>query len=231
MSPFAPAEAWPQPSSLNAYEQSTNLVPRGRCRRVVGCANRQVLTRRCRCGHFTSRDVPRHQSTRGFAHRRPESEAFIESRFGQLKKRCARRRRTGVPIKSERDRQLRRSPPNPPPRSPLSGGTPRTSRSALNPGRRSVHSSEGRVRPSHSTRRSAHRRSRVSAGASASSRPAPDPTYATRCRAQTWRRATYTRTSIHKARADHRDVDRRLPTPSRPRPPDTRALPGRRSRR
>jgi putative transposase len=43
---------------------------------------------------FTSRDFRRHLSARGVAHRRggyrdPESQAFIESWFGQFKKRCA----------------------------------------------------------------------------------------------------------------------------------------------
>jgi putative transposase len=42
---------------------------------------------------FTSRDFRRHLSARGILHRRgyrdPESQAFIESWFGQFKKRCA----------------------------------------------------------------------------------------------------------------------------------------------
>src|SRR5205823_14306186 len=43
---------------------------------------------------FTSRDFRKHLSARGITHRRggyrdPESQAFIESWFGQLKKRCA----------------------------------------------------------------------------------------------------------------------------------------------
>jgi len=43
---------------------------------------------------FTSRDFRRHLSARGVIHRRggyrdPESQAFIESWFGQFKKRCA----------------------------------------------------------------------------------------------------------------------------------------------
>lgn len=43
---------------------------------------------------FTSRDFRRHLSARGVGHRRggyrdPESQAFIESWFGQFKKRCA----------------------------------------------------------------------------------------------------------------------------------------------
>jgi putative transposase len=43
---------------------------------------------------FTSREVRRHLSARGVAHRRggyrdPESQAFIESWFGQFKKRLA----------------------------------------------------------------------------------------------------------------------------------------------
>ena len=43
---------------------------------------------------FTSRDFRRHLSARGITHRRggyrdPESQAFIESWFGQFKKRCA----------------------------------------------------------------------------------------------------------------------------------------------
>jgi putative transposase len=43
---------------------------------------------------FTSRDLRKHLSARGVSHRRggyrdPESQAFIESWFGQFKKRCA----------------------------------------------------------------------------------------------------------------------------------------------
>ncbi|MGH3343929.1 MAG: integrase core domain-containing protein [Carbonactinosporaceae bacterium] len=43
---------------------------------------------------FTSRDFRRHLFERGITHRRggyrdPESQAFIESWFGQFKKRCA----------------------------------------------------------------------------------------------------------------------------------------------
>jgi putative transposase len=43
---------------------------------------------------FTSRDFRKHLSARGITHRRggyqdPESQAFIESWFGQFKKRCA----------------------------------------------------------------------------------------------------------------------------------------------
>ncbi len=43
---------------------------------------------------FTSRDFRKHLSARGVTHRRggyrdPESQAFIESWFGQFKKRCA----------------------------------------------------------------------------------------------------------------------------------------------
>jgi putative transposase len=45
---------------------------------------------------FTSRDFRRHLSARGITHRRggyrdPESQTFIESWFGQFKKRCASR--------------------------------------------------------------------------------------------------------------------------------------------
>jgi putative transposase len=77
-----------------------------RCRddEAVGCVEAAVLARGVRPGRltlgsdngsqFTSRDFRRHLSARGVTHRRggyrdPESQAFIESWFGQFKKRCA----------------------------------------------------------------------------------------------------------------------------------------------
>jgi putative transposase len=57
-------------------------------------SNRAVLRPPVEPGQFTSRDFRRHLSARGVTHRRggyrdPESQAFIESWFGQFKKRCA----------------------------------------------------------------------------------------------------------------------------------------------
>jgi len=51
-------------------------------------------TKPCNGSQFTSRDFHRHVSARRVTHRRggyrdPESQAFIESWFGQFKKRCA----------------------------------------------------------------------------------------------------------------------------------------------
>ncbi len=51
---------------------------------------------------FTSRPFRQHLTDRGIVHRRggyrdPESQAFIESWFGQFKKRCAWRSRMGIP--------------------------------------------------------------------------------------------------------------------------------------
>ena len=61
--------------------------------------DRMVLPGRLTLGsdngsQFTSRDFRKHLSARGVTHRRggyrdPESQAFIESWFGQFKKRCA----------------------------------------------------------------------------------------------------------------------------------------------
>ncbi len=77
-----------------------------RCRddEAIACVEHAVLNRGVRPGEltlgsdngsqFTSRDFRKHLSARGVAHRRggyrdPESQAFIESWFGQFKKRCA----------------------------------------------------------------------------------------------------------------------------------------------
>ena len=71
---------------------------------AIGCVEAAVTTRAVLPGvltlgtdngsQFTSRDFRKHLSTRGVTHRRggyraPESQAFIESWFGQFKKRCA----------------------------------------------------------------------------------------------------------------------------------------------
>ena len=77
-----------------------------RCRddEAIAVVETAVLARRVQPGRltlgsdngsqFTSRDFRKHLSARGITHRRggyrdPESQAFIESRFGQFKKRCA----------------------------------------------------------------------------------------------------------------------------------------------
>lgn len=77
-----------------------------RCRddEAIAVVEAAVLARRVEPGRltlgsdngsqFTSRDFRRHLSARGITHRRggyrdPESQAFIESWFGQFKKRCA----------------------------------------------------------------------------------------------------------------------------------------------
>jgi putative transposase len=77
-----------------------------RCRddEAIACVDAAVLTRGIQPGQltlgtdngsqFTSRDFRRHLSARGITHRRggyrdPESQAFIESWFGQFKKRLA----------------------------------------------------------------------------------------------------------------------------------------------
>lgn len=77
---------------------------RTRAQEAIACVEHGVLTRgvapeRLTLGsdngsQFTSPDFRRHLSARGVAHRRggyrdPESQAFIESWFGQFKKRCA----------------------------------------------------------------------------------------------------------------------------------------------
>jgi putative transposase len=71
---------------------------------AIACVEAAVVARGVRPGQltlgtdngsqFTSRDFRRHLSARGVAHRRggyrdPESQAFIESWFGQFKKRLA----------------------------------------------------------------------------------------------------------------------------------------------
>lgn len=77
---------------------------RTRSAEAIGCVEAGLLERAVRPGvltlgtdngsQFTSRDFRRHLSARGVTHRRggyrdPESRAFIESWFGQFKKRCA----------------------------------------------------------------------------------------------------------------------------------------------
>ena len=81
-----------------------NLELRCRDDEAIDIVETAVLTRGVRPGvltlgsdngsQFTSRDFRRHLSARGVTHRRggyrdPESQAFIESWFGQFKKRCA----------------------------------------------------------------------------------------------------------------------------------------------
>ena len=71
---------------------------------AIGCVEAAVLARGITAqqltlgtdngSQFTSRDFRRHLSARGITHRRggyrdPESQAFIESWFGQFKRRCA----------------------------------------------------------------------------------------------------------------------------------------------
>lgn len=80
------------------------LDVRGRSQEAVACVEAAGLERRVRPGgltlgtdngtQFTSREFRRHLSARGVTHRRggyrdPESQAFIESWFGQFKKRVA----------------------------------------------------------------------------------------------------------------------------------------------
>lgn len=77
---------------------------RTRSQEAMACVEAALLARGVQPGtltigtdngsQFTSRDFRRHLSARGVAHRRggyrdPESQAFIESWFGQFKKRCA----------------------------------------------------------------------------------------------------------------------------------------------
>lgn len=80
------------------------LDVRTRTAEAIACVDAGVLGRGVRPGvltlgtdngsQFTSRDFRKHLSARGVTHRRggyrdPESQAFIESWFGQFKKRCA----------------------------------------------------------------------------------------------------------------------------------------------
>lgn len=77
---------------------------RTRTEEAIACVEAAVLARSVTPGRltlgtdngsqFTSRDFRKHLSARGITHRRggyrdPESQAFIESWFGQFKKRCA----------------------------------------------------------------------------------------------------------------------------------------------
>lgn len=77
---------------------------RTRTEEAVGCVEQGITDRAVRPGRltigsdngsqFTSRDFRKHLSDRGVTHRRggyrdPQSQAFIESWFGQFKKRCA----------------------------------------------------------------------------------------------------------------------------------------------
>ena len=77
---------------------------RTRSTEAIGCVDAALLAHQIRPqtltlgtdngSQFTSRDFRRHLSARGVTHRRggyrdPESQAFIESWFGQFKKRCA----------------------------------------------------------------------------------------------------------------------------------------------
>lgn len=81
-----------------------SLDLRGRTDEAVACVEQAVLEREVRPGvltlgtdngtQFTSRGFRKHLSARGITHRRggyrdPESQAFIESWFGQFKKRVA----------------------------------------------------------------------------------------------------------------------------------------------
>lgn len=80
------------------------LDTRTRSDEAIACVEAALLGRDVRPGvlvlgtdngsQFTSRDFRKHLSARGVTHRRggyrdPESQAFIESWFGQFKKRCA----------------------------------------------------------------------------------------------------------------------------------------------
>ena len=80
---------------------------RTRAEEAIGCVEDAVTDRAVRPGvltlgtdngsQFTAKTFRRHLSARGVTHRRggyrdPESQAFIESWFGQFKKRCAWRR-------------------------------------------------------------------------------------------------------------------------------------------
>ena len=77
---------------------------RTRAAEAIGCietavVGRDIVASQLTLGsdkgsQFTSRDFRKHLSDRGITHRRggyrdPESQAFIESWFGQFKKRCA----------------------------------------------------------------------------------------------------------------------------------------------
>lgn len=77
---------------------------RGRTDEAIACVEQAVLERQIPPGRltlgtdngtqFTSRGFRKHLSARGITHRRggyrdPESQAFIESWFGQFKRRCA----------------------------------------------------------------------------------------------------------------------------------------------
>ena len=77
---------------------------RTRSEEAIACIEQGILDRRVQPGRltlgsdngsqFTARDFRKHLSARGVTHRRggyrdPESQAFIESWFGQFKKRCA----------------------------------------------------------------------------------------------------------------------------------------------
>lgn len=77
---------------------------RTRSAEAIACVDAALLERRVPAqvltlgtdngSQFTSRDFRKHLSARGVTHRRggyrdPESQAFIESWFGQFKKRCA----------------------------------------------------------------------------------------------------------------------------------------------
>lgn len=81
-----------------------NLELRGRTDEAIACVDAAVIERRVppevltlgtdNGTQFTSRGFRKHLSARGVTHRRggyrdPESQAFIESWFGQFKKRCA----------------------------------------------------------------------------------------------------------------------------------------------
>ena len=83
---------------------SWTLDLRTRSQEAMACVEAALLARAVEPGtltigtdngsQFTSRDFRRHLSARGVRHRRggyrdPESQAFIESWFGQFKKRCA----------------------------------------------------------------------------------------------------------------------------------------------
>ena len=113
----------------------------------TGIVERNVAPRTLTLGtdngsQFTSRDFRKHLSARGVTHRRggyrdPESQAFIESWFGQFKKRCAWRSEweTLDQARKEIGTYINTSPTTgptpgwptePPPRSPRPGETPKT---------------------------------------------------------------------------------------------------------
>ncbi|NHC16090.1 integrase core domain-containing protein [Motilibacter deserti] len=132
-----------------------------RCRddEAIACVEAAVLARDVQPGQltlgsdngseFTSRDFRKHLSARGVTHRRggyrdPESQAFIESWFGQFKKRCAWRAEwETIEHARQGDRPVHRRLPPPAPHSGLGYRTPPRGRRHLAPRpRRPTHHSD-----------------------------------------------------------------------------------------